>query len=61
MVAEKYGKSIDVEPYEEFVQNRSLNSDRFRTLTGYVPPAWPALIDAMYRDYEENREQQYRR
>jgi dTDP-4-dehydrorhamnose reductase len=57
MVAEKYGKKIDIELYEDFVQDRSLKSELFRAKTGYVPPAWPELIDAMHKDYEANREQ----
>lgn len=61
IVAEKYGKKIDIEPYEDFFQDRSLKSERFRTRTGYIPPAWPVLVDAMYRDYEANRKQQYGR
>lgn len=57
MVAEKYGKKIDIELYEDFVQDRSLKSQLFRAKTGYVPPAWPELVDAMHKDYKANREQ----
>lgn len=59
LVAKKYRKTIEIEPNEDFVQNRSLNSDLFRNLTGYTPPAWPELVDAMCRDYADNRKQYY--
>lgn len=57
IVAEQYGKKIEIEPHENFILDRSLNSELFRAQTGYVPPSWPQLIDAMYRDYESNKEQ----
>lgn len=31
--------------------DRSLDSSRFRELTGYKPPPWPLLIEKMYQDY----------
>jgi dTDP-4-dehydrorhamnose reductase len=57
IIAEKYRKRIDIEPYEHFVQNRSLKSDLFRSLTSYVPPDWPELVDGMYKDYNAHKEQ----
>jgi dTDP-4-dehydrorhamnose reductase len=47
LVAAEYGKAIDVVPDAGFVIDRSLNSERFTAATGYVAPAWPALIHAM--------------
>lgn len=55
MVAERYGKSITIEPFDDFVLDRSLDSSRFCKLTGYVSPKWPDLIEAMFRDYDANR------
>lgn len=57
LVAEKYEFKIHIESDEDFVQDRSLKSGRFRARTGYAPPAWPELIDAMHKDYEVHREQ----
>ncbi len=57
LVAEKYGKVIDIEPYEDLALDRSLISERFRTRTGYASPSWPEMIDAMHKDYEANRQQ----
>jgi dTDP-4-dehydrorhamnose reductase len=54
LVSERYNKKIMIEPYDEFILDRTLDSSKFRSLTGYNPPAWPNLIDAMYKDYELN-------
>ncbi len=40
LIAKRYGKRIEVEPDEEFVLDRSLDSSVFRSLTGYNPPVW---------------------
>lgn len=48
IVAEKYGKSIEIIPVDEPVIDRSLNADRFRAATGYAPPDWPELINIMH-------------
>jgi dTDP-4-dehydrorhamnose reductase len=55
IVADKYGKRIAIEPYDNYILDRSMNSSKFRTQTGYIPPTWPELIDRMYRDYNANR------
>lgn len=51
LVAERYGKKIDIRPDGQVRLDRSLDSTAFREKTGYHPPAWPALIDDMYRHY----------
>ena len=48
LVAKKYGKKIEIEPYDDFRQDRSLDSSLFRRLTGYMPPSWPELVDQMH-------------
>ena len=48
LVARVYDKRISVELDERLVIDRSLDSSRFRTTTGYVPPEWPALIRGMH-------------
>lgn len=53
LVATQYGKQIAIERHDEFVCDRSLNSSRFRTMTGYTPPAWPLMVAAMWRDYQD--------
>lgn len=54
LVAERYGKKIEIEPFADFVLDRSLRSDRFRETTGYRPPSWPELVDKMYREFSKN-------
>lgn len=49
IVAQVYGKNIEITPEEKFVINRSLDSTRFRSVTGYHPPEWPDLIMLMYK------------
>jgi dTDP-4-dehydrorhamnose reductase len=48
MVAEIYGKDIDIMPDDSFIINRSLNAERFKKETGYVAPVWPELIKKMH-------------
>lgn len=51
LVAERYGKKIEVEREEAFRCDRSLDATRFRRATGYEPPAWPDLVEAMHRHF----------
>lgn len=44
LVAETYDKKITINPNDEFVIDRSLNSTKFQSATGYKPPSWPDLI-----------------
>ncbi|MGW8465479.1 dTDP-4-dehydrorhamnose reductase family protein [Pseudomonas sp. CLCA07] len=46
-VAKIYQKEISIDPDEQLQIDRSLDSSRFRTATGYAPPQWPDLIEAM--------------
>jgi dTDP-4-dehydrorhamnose reductase len=48
LVAEQYKKKIAIVPDDKVVIDRSLNADRFRAATGYVPPAWPELVRRMH-------------
>ena len=48
LVAEIYGKSIEIVPDSSLMIDRSLNADRFREATGYAPPEWPELIKTMH-------------
>lgn len=48
LIAEVYGKAIEITPSDRLVIDRSLNADRFREATGYVAPAWSELIKTMH-------------
>lgn len=54
IVAERYGKNIKIEPHGDFRIDRSLDSSRFRSVTGYKPPQWALLVDKMYKHYAAN-------
>jgi dTDP-4-dehydrorhamnose reductase len=51
LIKVQYGKQIELEPEDSFRLDRSLDSSRFRSLTGYNPPKWPELVREMYNDY----------
>lgn len=48
LVAEVYGKNIEIIADEQLCIDRSLDSSRLRQATDYVPPSWPELIKAMH-------------
>ena len=48
LIANVYGKQIDIVRDDEFSIDRSLNSARFGHATGYKPVGWPELIQAMH-------------
>ena len=48
LVAQVYGRQSPITPDDELVIDRSLDSQRFRELTGYAPPPWPQLVRAMH-------------
>lgn len=47
LVQNAWDKTIDIEPDDKLVIDRSLNSDRFRTAADFMPPAWPELVREM--------------
>jgi len=48
LVAEVYGKSIEIVPDDRLVIDRSLNAECFREATGYVAPDWKEMINLMH-------------
>lgn len=48
LVAQVYGKKIEIVPDDAFVIDRSLNAQRFYEMTGYVAPEWGDLVTKMY-------------
>jgi len=48
LVAQAYGKVIEIQPDDQFVIDRSLDSTRFRQVTGFRPKSWPDLVLAMH-------------
>ena len=48
LIANVYGKQIEIVPDSKVVIDRSLNAERFRAVTGYVAPSWEELIATMH-------------
>jgi dTDP-4-dehydrorhamnose reductase len=55
LVAARYNKAIEIDPHDDFVQDRSLDSTVFRERTGYRPPPWDKLVEMMHNDFLANR------
>lgn len=47
LVAQAYGKEIEIEPDATFIIDRSLDSTRFTQATGYQSAEWPELVHRM--------------
>jgi dTDP-4-dehydrorhamnose reductase len=56
IIAVVYGKTITIVPDDSVVIDRSLLSDRFSRVTGYIAPEWPNLIEAMHRDQQSSKQ-----
>lgn len=50
LIASIYGLQAEIIPDDEVVIDRSLNSDRFNTVTKYRAPDWTSLVEGMYKD-----------
>lgn len=48
LIADVYGKKIEIIPDDALVIDRSLNEERFKDATGYVAPPWPKLVKRMF-------------
>lgn len=51
LLAERYGKRLNINRDESLIQDRSLDSTKFRNATGYCPPSWPEMIESMYQHF----------
>jgi dTDP-4-dehydrorhamnose reductase len=49
LIRTEYGRQIEIRPDDTVAIDRSLDSTRFKTATGFVPPDWVALVRAMHR------------
>lgn len=46
-----FDKNISINPDDNFVCDRTLDSTRFREATGYTPPSWQEMIEEMAVSY----------
>lgn len=52
LIADVYGKEIEIEADDKVQIDRSLDSTKFRQATGYEPPSWSILIEKMHHMHE---------
>ena len=45
-----YGKEVEIKPFDDYVIDRSLDSTRFRELTGFQPGGWDQMVAEMAAD-----------
>lgn len=50
LINEAFYANVDIDPFDDFVIDRSLNSDRFREVTGFRPQTWEQMVKAMADD-----------
>jgi len=50
LLNEHYRANVQIEPFEDYVIDRSLNSSAFRNATGFLPQSWNAMIKKMAAD-----------
>lgn len=50
LIKEAYNIDIEIERFEDFKIDRSLNSTKFRKETGFNPPDWKKLLEMMAND-----------
>ncbi len=55
LIADRYSKEIEIEKDNSIIIDRSLDSSRFRKLTGYIPPSWNELVNMMYIDQQKRQ------
>lgn len=48
IIKDVYKKDIKINPTDDFVLDRTLNSDKFKKATGYKSPSWEELVQTMY-------------
>lgn len=56
MIDERLALGRDIEPVDEPVVNRALDSTRFRTETGIEPPSWDEMLDEYLLQDRETHE-----
>ena len=50
LIAEVYGKNVDIYPDDKIKLDRSLDGSLFSSITGFVAPDWPCLIQTMFEN-----------
>jgi dTDP-4-dehydrorhamnose reductase len=50
LLRDAYGVDVEIAPSDRVQIDRSLDSTRFRTQTGFAPPSWPSMITDLAAD-----------
>ncbi len=50
LIKKEFSADIEIQPFEDFYIDRSLNSDKFRNETGFAPMKWTDMIKIMADD-----------
>lgn len=50
LIKDEFNLNTEIIPYDDFVIDRSLDSTRFRELTGFSSPSWEEMIERMAND-----------
>jgi len=50
LVKEIFKVDIEIEPYHDYVIDRSMNGSKFESVTGYKSPSWEALIQDIHKE-----------
>ncbi len=51
LISKRYSKDIEIEPFDDFVCDRSLDSSTLKGQTGFKSASWETMVDDMHRDY----------
>ena len=52
-IADRCDLPVELEPYDDFVCDRSLDASAINAATGYQPPSWNAMIDALAGEIDD--------
>lgn len=50
LVKEAYEVNVEIEPFDDFEIDRSLDSTKFRAATGFTPKSWREMVEQMTED-----------
>jgi dTDP-4-dehydrorhamnose reductase len=51
IISSIYDKKINIQAYDDFILDRSMESSSFRNLTNYTPPSWHEMVAQMQKHY----------
>ncbi|MEO8664151.1 MAG: SDR family oxidoreductase [Ignavibacteria bacterium] len=54
LIKKTYHRNIEIEPFKDFYCDRSLDSEKYRKETGFIPEGWEEMIKEMHEDNLKN-------